>query len=218
VLVLAPIIAKCGKQCASLNFASLKHVAGPTYRACPLKCSYQVSLRPDFHATFAALNRKNAIATLTTPGQKSRHPSLLLFNSSSDNDDASTTTAAALVLILGNPSGVCLTTTTTLSFFATIGVRSSIIIVLSLFWKLLNNDDAAPSLVLGLPLPPAPPREDNKDDVVEDAMVEGVRELRMRSSRGMSRDHIWWSVFSSSLSLSRALCIARACVTFEISL
>jgi len=74
----------------------------------------------------------------------------------------------------------------------------------------VNNDDAAPT---GLLLPPAPRCEDNKDDVVEDAMVEGVRELRMRSSRGMSRDHI--VVFSSSL--SRALSIARArCVTFDL--
>jgi len=30
--------------------------------------------------------------------------------------------------------------------------------------------------------------------VVEDAIVEGVRELRIRSSRGMSRDHIFVNV------------------------
>jgi hypothetical protein len=66
--------------------------------------------------------------------------------------------------------------------------------------------------LLGLP----PAREDNKDDVVEDAMVEGVRELRMRSSRGMSRDHM--VVYSLPFSLSRASFIARArcVVTFEI--
>jgi len=63
--------------------------------------------------------------------------------------------------------------------------------------------NAAPSFLLGLP----PAREDNKDDVVEDAMVEGVRELRMRSSRGMSRDHM---VVLFSLPLSRALRLSRA--------
>jgi hypothetical protein len=147
---------------------------------------------------------------LTTPGQKSRQPSLLLRLFSSSDDDEST----ALVLILGNPSGVRVTTMT--SFFATIGVRSSIFVLSSQtrvfvakFWKLLVVN-AAPSFLLGLP----PAREDNKDDVVEDAMVEGVRELRMRSSRGMSRDHMVVFLF---LSLSRALFIARArCVTFEI--
>jgi hypothetical protein len=150
---------------------------------------------------------------LTTPGQKSRQPSLLLrLFSSSDDDEKST----ALVLILGNPSGVRVTTMT--SFFATIGVRSSIFVLSSptrafvaKFWKLLVVN-AAPSFLLGLP----PAREDNKDDVVEDAMVEGVRELRMRSSRGMSRDHMV-VLFSLPLSLSRASFIARArCVTFEI--